>query len=81
MQARNPCELFCLQNPLALYCLMPQRGKLPFALDSGIIAAMNAEDGFITSNMAIAPTTNGSIDAFAAALTQLILDISGYFAP
>jgi hypothetical protein len=31
--------------------------------------------------MAIVPTNNGSIDAYAYALTQLILDISGYFAP
>ena len=45
------------------------------------VSTLNAEDGFITSNMAIVPTTNGSIDAYAAALTQLILDISGFFAP
>ena len=45
------------------------------------VSTLNAQDGFITSNMAIVPTTNGSIDAYAAALTQLILDISGYFAP
>jgi hypothetical protein len=44
-------------------------------------STLNAYDGFITSNMAIVPTTNGSVDAYAAALTQLILDISGYFAP
>ena len=44
-------------------------------------STLNAYDGFITSNMAIVPTTNGSIDAYAYALTQLILDISGYFAP
>ena len=44
-------------------------------------STLNAQDGFITSNMAIVPTTNGSIDAYAAALTQLLLDISGYFAP
>ena len=31
--------------------------------------------------MAIVPTANGSIDAFASALTHLLLDISGYFAP
>jgi hypothetical protein len=31
--------------------------------------------------MAIVPTTNGSIDAYADGLTQLILDISSYFAP
>jgi len=31
--------------------------------------------------MAIMPTSNGKIDVFASNLTQLILDISGYFAP
>jgi hypothetical protein len=31
--------------------------------------------------MAIVPTSNGSIDAFAAGSTQLILDLSSYFAP
>jgi hypothetical protein len=45
------------------------------------VSTLNARDGFITSNMAIVPTQNGSIDAYAAALTQLIVDISGYFAP
>ena len=46
-----------------------------------MVSTLNAYDGFVTSNMAIVPTTNGSIDAYAAGLTQLILDISGYFAP
>ena len=46
-----------------------------------VVSTLNAYDGFITSNMAIVPTRNGSIDAYADALTQLILDISGYFAP
>jgi hypothetical protein len=45
------------------------------------VSTLNAYDGFITSNMAIVPTNNGSIDAFAKSLTQLLLDISGYFAP
>jgi uncharacterized repeat protein (TIGR03803 family) len=45
------------------------------------VSTLNAQDGFITSNMAIVPTNNGSIDAYAAGLTQLLLDISGYFAP
>jgi uncharacterized repeat protein (TIGR03803 family) len=45
------------------------------------VSTLNARDGFITSNMAIVPTTNGSIDAYASDLTQLILDISSYFAP
>jgi hypothetical protein len=45
------------------------------------VSTLNAPDGWITSNMAIMPTSNGSIDAYAAGLTQLILDISSYFAP
>ena len=31
--------------------------------------------------MANVPTNNGEIDAYASDLTQLILDISSYFAP
>jgi hypothetical protein len=31
--------------------------------------------------MAIVPTGNGYIEAYALGLTQLILDISSYFAP
>jgi hypothetical protein len=37
--------------------------------------------GAVISNMAIVPTTNGSISAFATNQTHLLLDISGYFAP
>ena len=37
--------------------------------------------GAITSNLAIVPTNNGSISAFAFNPTHLVLDISGYFAP
>jgi len=46
-----------------------------------VVSTLNADDGVIASNMAIVPTTNGSIDAFSSSATQLILDISGYFAP
>jgi uncharacterized repeat protein (TIGR02543 family) len=46
-----------------------------------VVSTLNAIDGSITSNMAIVPTNNGSIDAYASGLTQLILDISSYFAP
>jgi hypothetical protein len=35
----------------------------------------------VTSNMAIVESTNGSVDAYAPSATQLILDVSGYFAP
>jgi uncharacterized repeat protein (TIGR01451 family) len=46
-----------------------------------VVSTLNALDGAITSNLAIVPTTNGSISAFASNLAHVILDISGYFAP
>ena len=45
------------------------------------VSTLNAADGFITSNMAVVPTNNGKIDAGASGTTQLLLDISGFFAP
>jgi uncharacterized repeat protein (TIGR03803 family) len=62
--------------PLGYLTLWPDDGSpLP------AVATLNAVDGAVTSNMAIVPTTNGKINAFASNLTQLILDISSYFAP
>ena len=45
------------------------------------VSTLNAYDGAVTSNMAIVPTVNGLIDAFASDPTNLLLDISSYFAP
>ncbi len=45
------------------------------------VSTLNALDGAITSNMAIVPTNNGKIDAYASNPTNLILDLSSYFAP
>ena len=45
------------------------------------VSTLNALDGSITNNMAIVPSINGKVDAYASGLTQLILDISSYFAP
>jgi hypothetical protein len=53
----------------------------PDGQDRPLASTLNAIDGAITSNMAIVPSTNGCIDAYASGLTQLILDISSYFAP
>jgi len=60
---------------------MPYLTLWPHGEGEPVVSTLNAYDGFITSNMAIVPTNDGSIDAYAAGLTQLILDISGYFAP
>jgi DNA-binding beta-propeller fold protein YncE len=46
------------------------------------VSTLNASDGAITSNMAfVFAGTQGEIDAFAYGTTNLILDISGFFAP
>jgi hypothetical protein len=46
-----------------------------------VVSTLNAYDGAITSNMAIVPNLDGFTDAFTSDLTQLILDLGGYFAP
>lgn len=56
----------------------------PDGLGRPTVSTLNAVDGAITSNMAIVPAGDaGKIDAYAYAngLTDLILDISGYFGP
>ena len=61
--------------PLGYLTLWPDGGQQP------AVSTLNAIDAAVTSNMAIVPTLNGKIDAFASNLTQLVLDISSYFAP
>ncbi|MGB7554542.1 MAG: hypothetical protein WBM04_09210 [Candidatus Korobacteraceae bacterium] len=61
--------------PVWLLTLWPDGLLKPHA------STLNAWDDAVTSNLAIVSTTNGSIDAYAAGLTHLILDISSYFAP
>ncbi|MCU1220128.1 MAG: hypothetical protein JWN42_1325, partial [Candidatus Angelobacter sp.] len=60
---------------LGFLTLWPQSAAQP------LVSTLNAADGAVTSNMAIVPTTNGSISAFGSNSTHLVLDISAYFAP
>ena len=46
-----------------------------------LAANLNASDGTVTGNMAIVPTSDGSINAYFSGTTFLILDLFGYFAP
>ena len=62
-------------GPLGFLTLWPQGATQP------LVSTLNAGDGAVTSNLAIVPTTNGSISAFVPDLSHLILDISGFFAP
>ena len=65
------------QGSLGYLALWPDGQPQP------VVSTLNAPDGSITSNMAIVPaSTQGKIDAFAASgITQLLMDISSYFAP
>ena len=65
------------QGSLGYLALWPDGQAQP------IVSTLNAPDGTITSNMAIVPAgTAGKIDAYAAnGITQLLMDISSYFAP
>ncbi len=63
-------------GPLGYLALWPDLETQP------VVSTLNAVNGAITNNMAIVPTNNGKIDAYAGdGLTQLLLDISSYFAP
>jgi hypothetical protein len=60
---------------LGYITMWPQGQSQPLA------ATLNDYDGAVTNNMAIVPTTTGSISVFPSAPTHLVLDIFGYFAP
>ncbi len=62
-------------GPLGFLTLWPADGSPQPATST-----LNAPDGVVTSNMAIVPTNNGSIKAFASSTTHLVVDIFGYFA-
>jgi hypothetical protein len=62
-------------SELGYLTLWPDTENQPLA------STLNAIDGAITSNMAIVPNVDGKTDAFASGTTNLILDMSSYFAP
>jgi len=62
-------------GPLGFITMWPEGETQP------VVATLNAVDGAITNNMAIVPTTNGSITVFPSNPTHLVLDIFGFYAP
>jgi hypothetical protein len=85
--AGSPCPVPLLASSYVLNATVVPKGPLgyltlwPDGQSQPLVSTLNAADGAITSNMAIVPTANGFLDAYASGLTQLILDVSGYFAP
>jgi hypothetical protein len=62
-------------SPLNYLTLWPHGENQP------LVSTLNAADGSVTSNMAIVPTDDGEIEAYSTSSTQLLLDLSAYFAP
>jgi hypothetical protein len=60
---------------LGFLTLWPQGSPQP------AVATLNALDAAVTNNLAIVPTNNTQVSAFASNPTHLILDLFGYFAP
>jgi hypothetical protein len=64
-------------GPIAYLTLWPPEQAQP------VVSTLNAFDGTVTSNMAIVPTNNGLTAAYVPQpyTGNLLIDISGYFAP
>jgi hypothetical protein len=62
-------------GPLGYLTLWADTTNQPF------VSTLNSYDGVTASNQAVVPNVNGSTDAYVSNPTQLILDVSGYFAP
>jgi len=83
----SPCGMASAAQAFVLNATVVPQGALGYLTlwadgqSQPVVSTLNAIDGAVTSNMAIVPTTNGFIDAFASNPTQLVLDSSSYFGP
>jgi hypothetical protein len=83
----SPCELLADAQAYVFNATAVPMGGLgyltlwPDGTSRPTVSTLNALDGSITNNMAIVPSTNGKVDGYASGITQLVLDISSYFAP
>ena len=82
----SACGLPSLAQALVLNATVEPEGFLgylslwPNGQNQPLVSTLNAYDGAVTSNMAVTPTTNGFVNAYALDPTQLIVDVSSYFA-
>ena len=83
----SPCGVPTQSQAYALNATAVPAGALgyltvwPAGLERPGVSTLNASDGKVTSNLAIVPAgQSGEVDAFASGTTNLILDLSGFFA-
>jgi hypothetical protein len=84
----SPCGISAQAQAYAMNATVVPTGSLgyltlwPDGLTQPVVSTLNALDGSTTSNMALVPAgQQGAVAAYAAGSTNLILDISGFFAP
>jgi len=84
----SPCNVPSAQAYVLNATVVPYQGHVmgylslwPDTEKQPLVSTLNATDGAVTSNMAIVPTLNGAIDAYAQNPTDLVLDIFSYYAP
>lgn len=78
--ASSNAEAFILNSTVVPSSYLGYLSLWPDGQNQPLVSTLNSYDGALTSNMAIVPTTNGSIDAYGTDPTNLILDISSFFA-
>jgi len=84
----SACQLPAAAKAYSLNATVVPRGALayltlwPAGQAQPFVSTLNAFDGSIVSNAAIVPAAaSGSVSAYVANTTDLILDTNGYFAP
>jgi hypothetical protein len=82
----SPCGLPSLAQAIVANATVVPPGPLEYLTlwangqPQPLASTLNAYDGEITSNLAVVPSSNGFIDAFAPDPTQLVVDLFSYFA-
>ena len=84
----SACALSAMAQAYSLNATVVPSGLLgflslwPAGQPQPFVSTLNSFDGTVVSNAAIVPAgTGGSVSAYVAHPTELILDVNGYFAP
>ena len=82
---QSPCSIPALAQELVVNATVVPPGPMGYLTlwangqPQPNTSTLNAYDGQITSNMAVVPTSNGWVNAYAFNPTQLIVDVFDYF--
>ncbi|MBL8211223.1 MAG: hypothetical protein JNK87_10955 [Bryobacterales bacterium] len=77
----NTAQAYSLNMTAVPAGSLPYVSIWPTGLAQPLVSTLNSFNGQVVANAALVPATGGSVTAFAAGTTDLILDLNGYFAP